>query len=261
MFRRPKVPLFPVPRLQMKPFLMVIFALTLSVPFVWAESTKNADGLWEFHPGDKIESGKVNENFATLSGQLQKIRDALVPAGTVIVFAGDTEPEGWMFCDGRALSRTEFAALFAAIGTNHGAPSGDEFNIPDYRGRFLRGVDGGSGRDPDGEQREPMAPAGRSGATVGSIQGDTFQGHQHMLGGAAEPLESGYSLGWDYAVTPENSPFDHGYSEAFEGSTELWSHYLDRALWPVEDVYGNGVPRTSSETRPANAAVYFLIKI
>lgn len=51
-------------------------------------------------------------------------------------------------CDGRALSRTTYSALFSLLGTAFGAGDGTTtFNIPDYRGLFLRGWDGGSNRD------------------------------------------------------------------------------------------------------------------
>lgn len=51
-------------------------------------------------------------------------------------------------CDGRAISRTTYADYFSLIGTTFGAGDGSTtFNIPDYRGMFLRGWDGGSGRD------------------------------------------------------------------------------------------------------------------
>ena len=63
------------------------------------------------------------------------------PIGTVHAFAGTTAPEGWAMCDGSALSRTEYAALFAVIGTIYGAGDGSTFNLPDMRGEFLRGAD------------------------------------------------------------------------------------------------------------------------
>ena len=58
-------------------------------------------------------------------------------------------PAGWLLCDGTAVSRTTYAALFAAIGTLWGAGDGvTTFNLPDARGQFLRGLDRGRGVDP-----------------------------------------------------------------------------------------------------------------
>ena len=62
------------------------------------------------------------------------------PPGAVIDFAGATVPDGWLICDGSAISRTTYAALFAAIGTLYGTGDGTTtFNLPDCRGRAAIG--------------------------------------------------------------------------------------------------------------------------
>ena len=61
--------------------------------------------------------------------------------GEVKAYAGATAPTGFLFCHGQAVSRTTYSELFAVLGTSHG--SGDSlttFNLPDYRGSFLRGL-------------------------------------------------------------------------------------------------------------------------
>ena len=61
-------------------------------------------------------------------------------AGIVMPFAGTTAPQGWMLCDGAAVSRTTYAALFAVIGTTYGAGDGENtFNIPNLAGRVVIG--------------------------------------------------------------------------------------------------------------------------
>lgn len=63
------------------------------------------------------------------------------PVGSVIATARSSAPAGWLVCDGSAVSRTTYSALFAAIGTTYGA--GDEsttFNLPDLRGRSITGL-------------------------------------------------------------------------------------------------------------------------
>jgi len=70
------------------------------------------------------------------------IHQALVPTGGLIPFAGTTAPEGFLLCDGSAVSRTTYAALFAGIGTMYGAGDGaTTFNLPDLRGRAIVGKD------------------------------------------------------------------------------------------------------------------------
>ena len=71
-----------------------------------------------------------------------------VPLGTVLAFATKTASSGWLECNGSAVSRTTYAALFAIIGTTYGAGDGiTTFNIPDLRGEFIRGWDNGRGVD------------------------------------------------------------------------------------------------------------------
>jgi microcystin-dependent protein len=104
----------------------------------------------------------------------------LIAPGTVVAFPGTTPPSGWLLCDGSAISRTAYPRLFQAISTKHGYGDNDTtFNIPDYRGRFLRGTDMGQGRDPDRGNRTVMALGGAEGDDVGSIQGQAFQSHTH----------------------------------------------------------------------------------
>lgn len=70
------------------------------------------------------------------------------PPGMVSHFAQTTAPFGWLTCDGSAVSRTAYAALFTAIGTTYGDGDGAAtFNLPDLRGEFIRGFDGGRGVD------------------------------------------------------------------------------------------------------------------
>lgn len=64
-----------------------------------------------------------------------------IPAGSILSYAGSSSPSGFLACDGAAVSRGVYAALFAAIGTTYGAGDGTTtFNVPDMRGRFPAGV-------------------------------------------------------------------------------------------------------------------------
>jgi microcystin-dependent protein len=56
--------------------------------------------------------------------------------GEIVTFAGSGTPDpNWLECDGRSLLRTDYPALFTAIGTTYGAADSNHFNIPDLRGR------------------------------------------------------------------------------------------------------------------------------
>lgn len=75
--------------------------------------------------------------YAVAQGPLPDLTDvSAAPVGTVAPFAGSTEPPGWLFADGSAVSRTAYSELFAVIGTTYGSGDGSTtFNIPDLRGR------------------------------------------------------------------------------------------------------------------------------
>ena len=89
--------------------------------------------------------------------------------GDIKKCAVNAVPYGWLKCDGAAISRTAYAALFAAIGTTWGAGDGaTTFNVPDFRGYFLRGFDNGAGVD--------------VGRVFASAQADDLGSHQHGLG-------------------------------------------------------------------------------
>lgn len=65
----------------------------------------------------------------------------LLPPGVVLPYAAQTPPEGFLLCDGRAVSRSDYADLYAAIGDTYGAGDGaTTFNLPDLVDRFVQGA-------------------------------------------------------------------------------------------------------------------------
>ena len=66
--------------------------------------------------------------------------------GTILPTVATSAPNGWLLCDGTAVSRTTYANLFTLVGTTFGAGNGTTtFNLPDPRGRSVIGVGQGSG--------------------------------------------------------------------------------------------------------------------
>lgn len=106
----------------------------------------HADGRTAW-TGDQNANGHKITNLAAGTNpsdavRLDQISDIGLPIGTVIPFAGSTAPGGWVLCDGRAISRTDFAALYDVIGTTYGSGNGSTtFNVPDIRGRVVAGAD------------------------------------------------------------------------------------------------------------------------
>lgn len=65
------------------------------------------------------------------------------PSGSLTLFAGGAAPNGWLLCQGQAISRTTYAGLFAAIGTTYGVGDGSTtFNLPNLQDRFPIGSSG-----------------------------------------------------------------------------------------------------------------------
>ena len=101
------------------------------------------------------------------------------PSGAMVPFAGDAGhvPAGWFPCDGRAVSRVDFAALYTAIGTFWGPGNGSTtFNIPDLRQRVPVGQYGAELVGDKGGVWDHKHPAGTL-ATPDHLH--SMQGHQH----------------------------------------------------------------------------------
>lgn len=163
----------------------------------------------------------------------------MIPSGTVMYFAGQTAPTGWLKANGAAVSRTLYAALFQSIGTTYGAGDGrTTFNLPDLRGEFIRGWDDGRGID--------------SRRALGSGQSDAIRN----ITGKLDSGQNGALQLFDYIET----------TGAF-GVEKSWKQ------WTAESNSGNdNIPRaitfdasrvvpTANENRPRNIALLACIKI
>lgn len=127
-----------------------------------------------------LAAGTIEVDDAYLGSNQNTVNVGLSEVGEVITSASSC-PDGTILADGSAVSRTGiYFALFNKIGITHGQGNGSTtFNLPDYRGRFLRGVDGAAGNDPDKASRTAMNTGGNTGNNVGSVQGDQFASHTH----------------------------------------------------------------------------------
>lgn len=129
--------------------------------------------------------------------------------GEIKAFAGPVDSVSFLECDGRAVSRAVYSELFDRIGTTHGQGDGSStFNLPDYRGRFLRGVDGTAGRDPDKASRTAMNTGGSTGNSVGSVQGDQFRSHRHNMTSNATNGGAGTAAPYSSVAAPSYTNTD-----------------------------------------------------
>lgn len=114
-----------------------------------AEEARNAvrdfsDTVISFSPAGQLENIQSGEQLKVLFGKIEKYYDYLVPIGVINQFVGETAPNGYLLCQGQAISRTTYANLFDVIGTKYGSGDGSTtFNLPDLRGRVPVGVNGG----------------------------------------------------------------------------------------------------------------------
>lgn len=106
---------------------------------------------------------------------------AVIPTGAILPYVGTTAPAGFELCNGAALSRAIYVDLYAVIGDSFGEGDGSTtFNLPDLRGKFLRGWDNSAGNDPDAASRTACNAGGSSGDNIGSCQNDDSKSHTHF---------------------------------------------------------------------------------
>lgn len=128
-----------------------------------------------------------------------------VPPGMVLPFAGAAAPDGFLLCDGSAVSRTTCGDLFAAIGTAYGAGDGSTtFNVPDLRGRVAAGRDDMGGA---AASRLTGGGSGIAGATLGAVGGaETHALTTAEMPGHAHPGAAGFNFLMANAGTPFATP-------------------------------------------------------
>ena len=203
-------------------------------------------------PDKSITTAKIADGAITAAKLAPQIFQGSVPPGVVIAYAGATVPDGYLMCDGKAISRTQYPALFTAIGVAHGIGDAiSTFNLPDYRGLFLRMVDGAAGRDPDVTGRTAMANGGNTGNTVGSVEFDIFGIHSH---GVNDP-------GHSHTTTVNN--YGAGDTVGYQTSATVDGRVFNGFnTWTTDGSFtGISIRNTGgNETRPKNAYVYYIIK-
>ena len=158
---------------------------------------------------------------------------AAAPSGCIIYHAASTAPTGYLKANGAAVSRTTYAALFAAIGTVYGVGDGSTtFNLPDLRGEFIRSWDDARGVD--------------TSRTFGSFQDQAYLSHNHGVTdpGHSHIVGSNNGTGGNYSGGGNSSNLGPYYNT----STSTQSTGIT--------IQNNG----GTETRPRNVALLACIK-
>jgi microcystin-dependent protein len=197
---------------------------------------------------------------ASMSATFEVLQD-VIPPGTVVAFAGEEAsiPAGWLLCDGRAVSRTTYGALFAVVNTAHGQGDGSTtFNLPDYRGFFLRGADLASGNDPDAASRVALGPAPWTPEQVGSRQADATRAPgspftTNVSGSHQHPYYDRDLSATAGANTTMVDRYERGTSDA------IYRAHLP-TVTAVAGAHDHVVQGGDNETRPKNKYVNWIIK-
>jgi len=205
------------------------------------------------------------------------------PLGTIMAYSLDaylnrTEliSHGWRVCDGSSIISSDCgtATFFIQLGRIYGKPDDSSAYLPDLRGLFLRGVaEGGAQRpQPDlvkGAKENRKKPFHSNLASdyslVGSTQFDAIQNHQHWqnifryfeetnVAGMNRATQANIYGALDYT---DKSGAGTG-AQGIVRTDEVWSATTNKPGWDVSE---NHVHLSLLETRPKNAAVYWLIKV
>ncbi|WP_412468125.1 phage tail protein [Pedobacter sp. KLB.chiD] len=126
-------------------FLLPRIALTSNT--MTLNSVTPPNGMMVFNTNTSTAGGLAGTGLYVWNGQWTLILEssAADPAGSYKLSAANSMT-GYLLCDGSAVSRTTYAALYAVIGTTFGAGDGSStFNLPDFRGRVFGGVGSGTG--------------------------------------------------------------------------------------------------------------------
>lgn len=158
--------------------ILVLFALLNLIPHTWVD-------------GELIRADILKKDLRDIPAWIKK---RLLPVGAVRIWLGATPPDNFLLCDGSAVSRTTYAALFAITGTLYGAGNGTTtFNLPNLIDRFPLG------------KSSTHALASTSGAATVILSVPNMATHRHAFGDGHthEVTEGTYSTDTDISGTVE----------------------------------------------------------
>lgn len=215
-----------------------------------------------------LVNGTNGDFLQVLSGSIQfnSTIPGGIPTGTVVKYAANSAPSGWILCNGALYGRTALDPspqpnLFGVIGTTYGFTTISNFAVPDLRGMFVRGFDNGRGIDPL--------------RAFGSNQTDSFKSHNHngitnAEVGHTHPFSGTTSGAGAHAHTVPTGAFSSGVQSG--GGASLFNNNAGTSTAPDHTHTFNGTAASGTshthgidfegqtETRPQNVAMNYIIK-
>jgi hypothetical protein len=200
----------------------------------------------------KIESTNYNN-----SNIKQQVFKPFVPPGAVMSFATKAAPEGWLECNGNAVSRDTYSNLFDIIGTTWGSGDGSTtFDLPNLNGGyFVRGgnVDGQYNSDSTKKPRDFTIYADQGTTSHDGHHGHGFVYHDPNSGSAQGHAEVGGTLNeWPYP----RGAFNNGTRRSLSGIDGGGGHehtFNTQIHHNINDAW-------NSETAPINVRLLYCIK-
>lgn len=189
------------------------------------------------------DSADRAEDAAATAGDLTALLAFLWPVGGYLMFAGAAAPTNFLACDGSAVSRTTYSALFAVIGTTYGAGDGSTtFNLPTFDdGRFMR-------------------PTGGNAAAQGALQTEMIGPHSHSLtidSGGAHTHTYGPKQG---VYGANNDPYSSNDFRPSVGDSSGSTTTLTTSSSGSHTHTGTIANNSGTENRPRNSSVLVCIK-
>ena len=140
----------------------------------------------------------------------QGLQSSITPIGVIRLFAGSTAPNGWLICNGDAVSRSAYSDLFKIIGTTYGVGnSNSTFTLPDMRGRCPIGVGTGASLTARtlgsnvGAETATLAEANLPSHTHTATVGTQSANHTHT--GTSGTISADHTHGWGRNVGSSGS--------------------------------------------------------
>ncbi len=164
-------------------------------------------------PADAVNRKQLDDTASDTSSALKGVMNTLVKVGDVKTSLLSENHDNWLLCDGQEISRSDYADLFELIGDKFGEGNGvTTFNVPDYRGKFLRGLGDNSAEDIYTAQAEGLPNITGSFWVKGGII-------RNVTGAFSTENSVESSPHWDSGTSPV-AKFDASLSSEIYGASE-----------------------------------------
>lgn len=172
---------------------------------------------------------------------------ARVPTGSMLMWPTSTAPSNWLLCNGQAISRTTYAALFALLGTTFGAGNGSTtFNLPNYIDRMPIG-----------------AGSLYNGGSTGGSKDATLVSHTHTATTTVSDPGHSHTTPFNRTSKSNNAtPFmltDPNQGENFNGRVDIPTTSVGTGISASTTIASSGSPATNANL-PPYLGIFFIIK-